>query len=438
MGTTTDKLNKIIVSKEDIRLAINEKGVLVDTSVLLSDYGNKVREISTGLPTQEKTLSLTENASFEILPDSGFALSKVTANVNVPSIVGTGNIRARFYCCDGTIIKYQRLNKGETPIEPIVQIPDSRLVFSGWNKTIGAIFEDTEYGAIFNTVDGATYVQLNTINPTLDATITANFTFTKIANSTLTVEWGDGTTSTDTTANTSVTLTKTYASGQVFWMRITCNNTFSLGGSGVPFCSNATFVRKCYFGANILNILSNSFTNNISLEVLSIPVGVQLVQSNAFVGTSSLRHVNYPTTITDWSTSVFQSSLLKMLIFGKNNPTLFSNTNSTYFYFARALQKISIPDGTTEIAGGFFRECNSLEEVIIPATVSIFSGTLHFLMCFSLKLLKIKRATPPIISNSTFLDMNNTCRIEVPQGSLNAYRTAPNWSVRAGQIFEEE
>jgi hypothetical protein len=36
------------------------------------------------IPTQEKTIDITENGAVEVVPDDGFALSKVTANVNVP------------------------------------------------------------------------------------------------------------------------------------------------------------------------------------------------------------------------------------------------------------------------------------------------------------------------------------------------------------------
>ena len=36
-----------------------------------------------GLPTQEKTVEITENGTVEVLPDDGYALSKVTAVVDV-------------------------------------------------------------------------------------------------------------------------------------------------------------------------------------------------------------------------------------------------------------------------------------------------------------------------------------------------------------------
>ena len=38
----------------------------------------------TPTPTQEKTINIVENGTVEVVPDEGYALSKVTANVNVP------------------------------------------------------------------------------------------------------------------------------------------------------------------------------------------------------------------------------------------------------------------------------------------------------------------------------------------------------------------
>lgn len=43
-----------------------------------------------GLPTQEKTVEITENGTVEVVPDEGYTLSKVTANVNVEAS-GGGN-----------------------------------------------------------------------------------------------------------------------------------------------------------------------------------------------------------------------------------------------------------------------------------------------------------------------------------------------------------
>lgn len=46
MGTTAEKLQAIKSSKENIRLAINEKGVTLDTSAPLSSYADSIKQIS--------------------------------------------------------------------------------------------------------------------------------------------------------------------------------------------------------------------------------------------------------------------------------------------------------------------------------------------------------------------------------------------------------
>jgi hypothetical protein len=42
------------------------------------------KTVGSGLPTQEKTVEITENGTHEIVPDEGYTLSKVTVNADVP------------------------------------------------------------------------------------------------------------------------------------------------------------------------------------------------------------------------------------------------------------------------------------------------------------------------------------------------------------------
>ena len=42
------------------------------------------KTVGGGLPTQEKTVEVTENGTVEVLPDEGYTLSKVTVNADVP------------------------------------------------------------------------------------------------------------------------------------------------------------------------------------------------------------------------------------------------------------------------------------------------------------------------------------------------------------------
>jgi hypothetical protein len=51
-------------------------------------------------PTQEKTVDITKNGSVEITPDEGYALSKVTANVNVSGSSGDSDLPEGYRRCD--------------------------------------------------------------------------------------------------------------------------------------------------------------------------------------------------------------------------------------------------------------------------------------------------------------------------------------------------
>ena len=46
MGTTVEKLNAILNTKENMKQKFNEKGVTVDDSVPFSEYPNKMDELS--------------------------------------------------------------------------------------------------------------------------------------------------------------------------------------------------------------------------------------------------------------------------------------------------------------------------------------------------------------------------------------------------------
>ena len=53
-----------------------------------------------GLPTQEKTVEITENGTHEIVPDVGYALSKAVVNVNVEGAESIDGIPAGYARCD--------------------------------------------------------------------------------------------------------------------------------------------------------------------------------------------------------------------------------------------------------------------------------------------------------------------------------------------------
>lgn len=100
---------------------------------------------SEGLPTQEKTVPITVNGTHEILPDDGFTLSKVTANVNVP--IPEGYIKPT-----GTLEITENGSHNVAAYESVdvdVPIPDGYIVPSGTlNITENGAYDVTEKAGV--------------------------------------------------------------------------------------------------------------------------------------------------------------------------------------------------------------------------------------------------------------------------------------------------
>ena len=99
MGTTAEKLNHLKQTKEEIKTAIKNKGVTVADTDTFRSYADKIDDIVVS-KTQAKTLSVTENKTYTVTPDtaSGYnGLSDVTVTANVPSTKLTGSFQYNYY-----------------------------------------------------------------------------------------------------------------------------------------------------------------------------------------------------------------------------------------------------------------------------------------------------------------------------------------------------
>ena len=99
MGTTAEKLNHLKQTKEEIKTAIKNKGVTVADTDTFRSYADKIDDIVVS-KTQAKTLSVTENKTYTVTPDtaSGYnGLSDVTVTANVSGGKLGGNFQYNHY-----------------------------------------------------------------------------------------------------------------------------------------------------------------------------------------------------------------------------------------------------------------------------------------------------------------------------------------------------
>ncbi len=436
---------------------------------------------------EEKTINpVTKNGTVVITPSNGRdGMSKVTVPVEVSG--GGGKVTEKdvnFYDYDGTIVaSYSAAdfaNLTALPANP--NHTADGLTSQGWNwslvdaKAYVASCGMLHIGQMYVTTDGKTrvYVHLEEgrLSPTLGLGVEGS----------VDVDWGDGTTH-DTLTGVSVVTkaetTHTYAAAGDYVIALTVTGDASIIGSNrysyLFYSSNNTkyaylnAVQRVEIGAN-MRIGTGAFYNCYSLTSVTIPSGATSIGLDAFSGCYSLTSVTIPNTVTSISTSAFytcysltsvsMSSGMTSIgssafntcysLHSVNIPSGVTSTGSNAFSGCYSLQSVSISSTVTSISANAFGNCYSLTSLNIPNTVtsigsSAFSscysltsvtipsgvtsiGSSAFNTCYSLGYIKFEPTTPPTVANSNaWTNVPTDCKILVPTGKLNDYKTATNY-----------
>ena len=163
------------------------------------------------------------------------------------------------------------------------------------------------------------------------------------------------------------------------------------------------------FGAKIL---SNTYSDG--LGIIRFDGDVSKVYFG-FIDCSTLRTIILPSSITEIGTSSFDSCTNLVSV---NIPSNVTRIDYLAFYSCKSLTNIKIPGLVSYIGLDSFRGCTSLIEVLVDAV-----------NCPSIE--------SPSTDRGPF-DQNADGRlIKVPAGSVEAYKTAPEWSRYADSIVSQ-
>ena len=101
------------------------------------------------------------------------------------------------------------------------------------------------------------------------------------------------------------------------------------------------------------------------------------------------------------------------------------------------LTVLEIPDTVTEIGMYAISNCNGLKSITIGEGLKSIAQW-AFYYCENLESITLKAKTPPTITGASFYDCNKLSKFIVPVGSLEAYKSANNWSKYADKFVEGE
>lgn len=190
----------------------------------------------------------------------------------------------------------------------------------------------------------------------------------------------------------------------------------SIGSYAFTDCTGLTCVT---IGSGLTSMGFESFTR-AGLRSITIPDTITVLDNGCLAGNVSLSSATLSQNITGIGYGVFGDcpSLTSVGLEGSG-------------------ASIEVPSGVTSIGARAFENCSGLTSVTLSDSISAI-GTLAFNNCTSLQSITINATVPPTITKwdgyyKPFENTNN-CPIYVPAASVEAYKTATNWSQYASRL----
>ena len=340
-------------------------------------------EGGTPTPTQEKTVEITTNGPHEVTPDEGYALSKVTANVNVP-------------------------------------IPDGYITPIGTKEiTENGPHDVTEYASVNVNVESGGDVARSIINKTITAysdneiTTVGAYAFNG-CNKMKSVNLQNATYVGASAFNGCSALTD-----------VNLPNAKTVGGSAFQNCTSLTKL-DLPKATELNNYLVSGCSSLVELNIPNATSG----KGFAIAG-SKIEHLYLPKFASPGS-SVFRGATYLRTV----DMPLLNNVQQYLFMGCSALENVTFPK-VAYVAEQAMESCSALTYVDLPICKRIDAK--GFNKCSSLEtlILRLTTAVCSLANVSAFTGTpiaSGTGFIYVPSALVDSYKSATNWSTFASQF----
>ena len=166
------------------------------------------------------------------------------------------------------------------------------------------------------------------------------------------------------------------------------------------------------------------------ITTLNIPEGTTSIKDYTFNSCTNLTEVKIPDTVKSIGNYAF---VLCQNLNNVNIPEYVETIGERAFNGCRSLKSVTIPNSVTIINSYTFYNCSGLTSVTLGNAV-IGICDFAFFGCESLKSITITTITPPQLLTAA-IDPPKDCKILVPAESVDAYKTATNWTAYADRIY---
>lgn len=209
--------------------------------------------------------------------------------------------------------------------------------------------------------------------------------------------------------------------------------------NGANFGSKSVLEELTFASREISNIPSYSFYGYSKLMAVNIVSESLSLDICAFFNCSLLETWDFLGAVTKIDSGTFNGANLTGIISLPNlSSVVSSNVNYGGSFSNKNLEGIASLGSITSIPSykrnslAFIRSCTKLRFVIFPETLTSL-GNYTIYNCTALSYVVFKAITPPSITTTSLL--GTTYTIYVPDESVEAYKTATNWTAYANRIL---
>lgn len=380
-----------------------------------------------------------------------------------------------FYDYNGSIV-FSYTVEEFAALEEMPENPDHTdkgLTSQGWNwslanaKAYVAKYGKLNIGQMYVPTDGKTHVFINipADDPSYETTL--YFGHTTASGQTV-IDWGDGSPTETASGESAAEHSHTYANPGRYDVtldtvsgimdihssgsgrtdlhfsgrgniarhitsieRIHLSNNVTIGAYAFNYCMS---LKNITIPNNVTSIGEYAFYYCVSLQIITIPSNVATIQMGVFQYCENLTSVSIPNGVTNIGPYAFQYCYqLKAVTI----PHSVVSLDTSAFASAYSLQSLVIADSATNIGATAFNSCYCLRDVIVPNSVMDI-GSYAFNNCYSIVCFHFKSEVPPTLSNTNaFINLPTDTVFYVPAASLEAYKTANNWSTYADRMVSE-